>query len=225
MIRIANQHTRPGQATIEYARLVNPAGPLDGRRVRVHVFFPAAGAGLPGHQRRRRLAARLALFLVVVAAVAVRETARLLVAAWLGLRLRAVLLLPIGGLFAYANPESQESANQGGGQFAMALCRAAGQPGYGAGAGSSLSWRQAENRSLHPPLITSAYLLRSLVWMQVGLGVCTCCRPIRWILAACCAAALRASTGLRRPAAPRQAWDRSSRWRHDGRHAAAQPTG
>ena len=42
-------------------------------------------------------------------------------AAWLGLRLRAVLLLPFGGLFAYANPESQENANQGVGQFAMAL--------------------------------------------------------------------------------------------------------
>jgi hypothetical protein len=43
----------------------------------------------------------------------VRETARLLVAAWLGLRLRAMLLLPIGGLFAYANPESQENRQPG----------------------------------------------------------------------------------------------------------------
>ena len=53
----------------------------------------------------------MGLFLVLVAAVVVRETARILVAAWLGLRMRAILLLPIGGLFAYANPESQEKAN------------------------------------------------------------------------------------------------------------------
>ncbi len=38
--------------------------------------------------------------MVLVAAVIVRETARLIVAAWIGMRLRAVLLLPIGGLFA-----------------------------------------------------------------------------------------------------------------------------
>jgi len=35
--------------------------------------------------------------MAVVAAVLVREIARLLVAAWLGLKLRAILLLPIGG--------------------------------------------------------------------------------------------------------------------------------
>src|ERR1035437_76696 len=58
----------------------------------------------------------LGLFLVLVSAVMVRETARLLVAAWLGLRLRAILLLPIGGLFAYANPASQEGSSNGGGQ-------------------------------------------------------------------------------------------------------------
>ena len=59
--------------------------------------------------------------------VLVRETVRLLVAAWLGLRLRAILVLPIGGMFAYANPESQEKANQGAGQFALAFAGPAGQ--------------------------------------------------------------------------------------------------
>ena len=100
-----------------------------------------------------------------------RETARLLVAAWLGLRLRAVLLLPIGGLFAYANPESQEIANQGGGQFAMALAGPLANLGHGAGAGRSHSWAPAAMSSSSPcPWITSAHLLRSMVWMQVFLG-------------------------------------------------------
>ena len=89
--------------------------------MRVHIFFPLlvlvlfAISGGDGWPRG------LACFVLLVAAVAVRETARLLVAAWMGLRLRAILLLPIGGLFAYANPESQENANRGGGQFALAL--------------------------------------------------------------------------------------------------------
>jgi len=36
----------------------------------------------------------MGLFLVLVAAVLVRETARLIVTAWLGLRLRAILYCP-----------------------------------------------------------------------------------------------------------------------------------
>ena len=144
-----------------------------GVEMRVHLFFPLLavvclalgvkdGAG-PGRG--------FGLFMVLVVAVLVRETARLIVAAWLGLRLRAVLLLPIGGLFAYANPESQEGAGQGSAQFflaftgplaniATALVLAA--TFIGAGGGIHLFGQ---------PFITSAWLLRSMVWMQVGLAV------------------------------------------------------
>ena len=101
----------------------------------------------------------------------VREIARLLVAAWLGLRLRAVLLLPIGGLFAYANPESQETANQGAGSSPWR---------------SPDPWPTGSLRSCSPlpslapaamcicslsPLDLLRHLLRSMVWMQAGLGV------------------------------------------------------
>ncbi len=112
----------------------------------------------------------LALFAVLCTAVMVREVARILVAAWLGLRLRAILLLPIGGMFAYANPESQETATQGVGQFALA---SAGPLANGATAlalaglflGSS-----GDFNLLGQPLISSTVLLRSLVWMQAGLA-------------------------------------------------------
>jgi len=103
--------------------------------------------------------------------VLVRETARLIVAAWLGLRLRAILLLPIGGLYAYADPESQENANQGAGQFAIALA------GPLANAATALLLAMAflgAGGDIHlfsQPIITSAYLLRSMVWMQAGLGL------------------------------------------------------
>ena len=89
--------------------------------MRVHVFFPLLAIVCLGLSGSDGIWRGLGLFLVVVAAVAVRDTVRLMVAAWLGLQLRAILLLPIGGLFAYANPESQDRSNQGNGQFAMAL--------------------------------------------------------------------------------------------------------
>ena len=67
-----------------------PFGRWMGVEVRLHIFFPLlllvlfAMSGPQGWPRG------LALFILLVAAVAVRETARLLVAAGLGLRLRAI---------------------------------------------------------------------------------------------------------------------------------------
>jgi CBS domain-containing protein len=94
-----------------------------------------------------------------------------MVAAWLGLRLRAVLLLPIGGLFAYADPESQENAGRGSAQFFLAftgplvnLATALILAATFVGAGGNM-------HLLDQPLITSAYLLRSMVWMQIGLAL------------------------------------------------------
>jgi CBS domain-containing protein len=113
----------------------------------------------------------IAVFFILVSAVVVREVARLLVAAWLGLRLRAILLLPIGGLFAYANPESQEAATRGSGQFALAAAgplancaTAVALAGLILGAGGNLAL-------ISRPLITATQLLRSMVWMQAGLGI------------------------------------------------------
>ena len=93
-----------------------------------------------------------------------------MMAAYLDLKLRAVLLLPIGGLFAYANPESQEAANQGFGQFAMAFIgplvngiTALMLAGAFIGSGGDV-------HLLARPLVTSDHLVRSMVWMQAGLG-------------------------------------------------------
>jgi len=113
----------------------------------------------------------MGLFLVLVAAVLVRETARLLVAAWLGLRLRAVLLLPIGGLFAYANPESQENSNQGSGQFILAFTGPLANCATALVLAAAFMGAGGDVHLLNQPLISSSYLVRSMVWMQVGLGV------------------------------------------------------
>lgn len=146
-----------------------------GVELRVHTFFlllavVCVGLGM-SDGGSSAVPRGIGVFLMLVAAVVVREVARLLVAAWLGLRLRAILLLPIGGLFAYANPESQEIATQGTGQIALAaagpLANCATAVALAAlflGAGGSFDL-------LSRPLIGSGYLLRSMVWMQAGLGL------------------------------------------------------
>jgi CBS domain-containing protein len=141
-----------------------------GVELRVHAFFPLLAIVCLALGATDGVGRGFGLFVVLVAAVLVRETARLIVAAWLGLRLRAVLLLPIGGLFAYANPESQEGAGQGSTQFILAftgpvanIATALVLAATFAGAG--------DMRLFDMPFITAAHLLRSLVWMQVGLAL------------------------------------------------------
>jgi len=148
-----------------------PLGRWMGVELRVHAFFPLLAVVCLVLSASDGILRGLGLFLVLTAAVIVRETARLMVAAWLGLRLRAVLLLPIGGLFAYADPESQEKANQGADQFALAF---AGPVANGATAlmlAATFLGAGGDVKLLGQPLVTSAYLLRSMVWMQAGLAL------------------------------------------------------
>jgi CBS domain-containing protein/Zn-dependent protease len=145
-----------------------------GVELRVHTFFLLLAVvclGLGATESSPHPIARgLALFLVLAAAVLIREIARLLVAAWLGLRLRAILLLPIGGLFAYATPESQEIASHGRGRWLLAIAgplanglTALGLAALFLGASQSIDL-------ISQPWISSGHLLRSMVWMQAGLG-------------------------------------------------------
>lgn len=143
-----------------------------GVEVRVHVFFPllavvflAIGSGSDAGWPRA-----LGLFMMLVVAVAVREIARLLVAAWLGLRLRAILLLPIGGLFAYANPESQEAANQGKGQLALACAGPVANWATALAMAATILGASAAVPLFNLPFISSGDLLRSMVWIQFFLG-------------------------------------------------------
>jgi CBS domain-containing protein len=80
-------------------------------------------------------------------------------------------VLPIGGLFAYANPESQEGANQGGGQFAMALSGPLANIATALMLAATFLGASGNLQLFDQPWISSAYLLRSMVWMQAGLGI------------------------------------------------------
>ena len=148
-----------------------PLGRWMGVELRVHAFFPLLAVVCLVLGARDGVLRGMGLFGVLTAAVAVRETARLLVAAWFDLRLRAVLLLPIGGLFAYANPESQESANQGTAQFAIALAGPLANAATALMLAATFLGAGGNIKLLGQPLITSASLLRSMVWMQAGLAL------------------------------------------------------
>lgn len=142
-----------------------------GVEIRMHVFFPALALvclGLGGSAGPVR---GLGLFFICVAAVIVREIARLMMAAYLNLKLRAVLLLPIGGLFAYANPESQEAANQGFGQFAMALTGPLANCITALMLAACFIGAGGDVPLLARPLVSAGHLIRSMVWMQAGLGI------------------------------------------------------
>jgi CBS domain-containing protein/Zn-dependent protease len=142
-----------------------------GVELRVHAFFPLLALVCLALSAKDGMGRGLLLFFVLVAAVLVRETARLIVAAWLGLRLRAVLLLPIGGLFAYANPESQEGAGQGSAQFVLAFTGPLANLATALVLAATFAGAGGDIHLFDQPFITAAHLLRSLVWMQVGLAL------------------------------------------------------
>ncbi len=142
-----------------------------GVELRIHAFFPLLAAVCLLLSGNSGILRGLGLFLVLVFAVVVREAARLITAAWLGLRLRAVLLLPIGGLFAYANPESQEGSNKGIGQFALAFVGPLANALTAVVLAVALLGAAGPDlRLFEQPWISAAWLLRSLIWMQLGMA-------------------------------------------------------
>ena len=143
-----------------------------GVEIRIHTFFVmlAVICLLFSNAVGAPAIAGLGLWLLIAVAVAVRETARLIVAAWLGLRLRTILLLPIGGLFAYANPESQEQAVNGTAQYQLALAGPIANLATALVLAATLTGASGGFSLWATPLVTPAALLRSLVWLQAFLG-------------------------------------------------------
>jgi predicted transcriptional regulator len=113
----------------------------------------------------------VALWLALLAAVFVREIARLITAAWNGLHIRSILLLPIGGLFSYQSPESAERAVAPRVLLAMALTGPLASLLF-AGVTAALIMGAAPGVSLAArPLITANHLMRSTVWLSAILGL------------------------------------------------------
>ncbi|HUZ04909.1 MAG TPA: hypothetical protein VMU62_06110, partial [Acidobacteriaceae bacterium] len=98
-------------------------GRLLGVEIRLHLFFILLlGLSLLYTQMTGISTTRgIVLWLLLLAAVTVREIARAITATYYGLQLRNILLLPIGGLFAHTTPESAEQASTGRAQTVLAL--------------------------------------------------------------------------------------------------------
>ncbi len=150
-----------------------PLGRWMGVEFRIHTFFVlmAVVCLLFANAVGSGAGAGLGLWFLIAAAVVVRELARLLVAAWLGLRLRTVMLLPIGGLFAYANPESQELANTSKAQYTLAAAGPLANLLTALILAATLMGASGSFPLFAAPYVTPLALLRSMVWLQAALGL------------------------------------------------------
>jgi Zn-dependent protease/CBS domain-containing protein len=150
-----------------------PIGSFFGVEVRIHAFFllvlamAMMGGSLAGATSGRILL----LWLLLVFAVAVRELARALAAAWHGLEVRSILLLPTGGLMTFATLEATDRAADPALQRRMAVVGPLASIGFGLLlAGIVLASAPGINL-LERPWIAPSHLLRAAVWLNLLLGV------------------------------------------------------
>ena len=149
-----------------------PIGRVLGVDVRIHTFFllllavSISFASVDGSTGMRGFG----LWLLLVLAVAVREVARALAAAWFNLDVRSILLLPTGGLMSYGSSEASERAGSPEMQKRMAVVGPVANILFGVVLGAIVVAVSPQIDLFARPWITPAYLLRSSIWMNVLLG-------------------------------------------------------
>ena len=112
----------------------------------------------------------VALWLAMCSAVLVREVARSIAATYVGLRLRALFLLPVGGLMAFSTSNQSGSAPEANTRLLMLTGPIAN---FAVGLlllGTSYG-PEPHVSLLAQPWISTSHILRSLVWMQIILGM------------------------------------------------------
>lgn len=150
-----------------------PLGRWFGVDLRIHMFFVLLlglcllSTGVAGVSAWRGTA----LWVAVLLAVFVREIARLITAVWNDLRIRSILLLPIGGLFSYSTPDSAERAVAPRVQLALALTGPLASLLFAGIVAALMLGSAPAVRLVGRPLITPLHLMRSMVWLSVILGL------------------------------------------------------
>jgi len=150
-----------------------PLGRWFGVHLRIHYFFLlllvfcAVSTNLAGVSGWRGVL----LWVLLLGAVLGREAARAMTAAYHGLGVRSVLLLPIGGLFSYASPEMAEQANNGATQMAMMAAGPLSNLLFAGVVAALIAGASAQVPIAAMPLITPSHLMRSTVWLNVALGL------------------------------------------------------
>jgi Zn-dependent protease/predicted transcriptional regulator len=149
-----------------------PAGRFFGVEVRIHAFFllllamAVAAGSLAGASTGRVLT----LWFLLLFAVVVREVARALAAAWYGLEIRSILLLPIGGLITYATIDATERAAEPAIQRRMAVVGPLASIGFGLLLAAIVYAAAPGVNLIDRPWIAPSHLLRAMVWLNLLLG-------------------------------------------------------
>ena len=149
-----------------------PIGRYFGVEVRIHAFFllllaMAISVGALAGVNSGRM---LALWFLLLFAVIVREVARALAAAWFGLDLRGILLLPTGGLMTYATIDATERAAEPAMQRRMAVIGPLASIGAGLLLGAIILASAPGIDLVGRPWIAPSHLLRAMVWLNLLLG-------------------------------------------------------
>jgi Zn-dependent protease/predicted transcriptional regulator len=111
------------------------------------------------------------LWFMLLLVVFVRETARVLLATYYGLQLRSILLLPIGGLFSYVNPESAERASSGRVQTLLAIAGPVANLLFACVIAGLIVGSAPAVSLTAKPWITPTHLMRSTVWLSAMLAL------------------------------------------------------
>jgi CBS domain-containing protein/Zn-dependent protease len=111
------------------------------------------------------------LWLLLLGCVAVREVVRLIGAAYFGLQIRNILLLPTGGLYAYANPESTERAADPKVQTPMAILGPLANIVVGLIIAGLIAGASSQVSLIETPLVSTGHLMRATVWLNIYLGL------------------------------------------------------
>ena len=150
-----------------------PLGRWFGVHLRIHyfflllLFFCAASTSLSGIASWRGVV----LWFLLLAAVLGRELARAVTAAWHGLAVRSILLLPIGGLFSYASPEMGERAAEGWPLIALAVAGPLANLLFALLVAGLIAGATSQVPIARLPIVTPLHLMRSAAWLNVAVAV------------------------------------------------------
>jgi len=112
----------------------------------------------------------VALWLALCSAVLVREVARSIAATYVGLRLRALFLLPVGGLMAFSTSAPGGTTPEANTRLLM-LTGPIANFGFGLVLLGTSYALVPQVSLLAQPWISTGHILRSMVWMQLILGM------------------------------------------------------
>jgi predicted transcriptional regulator/Zn-dependent protease len=147
-------------------------GRIFGVEVRLHSFFlfllilsMAWAAAL-----ERAVFRGVALWLLLLLALAVREIARGLAAAWFQIDVKSVLMLPTGGIQTYGSPEALARAGEPGVQKWMALTGPVANLIFGLTVAGLILAQQPRVNLWEVRWVTPDHLLRTMVWVNLLLA-------------------------------------------------------